>query len=308
MSLRAINQNLIPVLLALLRERNVTRAARRLAMSQPAMSKALTQLRATLDDELLVRAGRGLVLTRRGEDLLGPVAAICADLERLWRPQTFDPALSTRQFVIAGTDYCAMLLVPALASTLAREAAGVSMRFVDLGPQQLMEDRSDIDFAMIPDFIIPPQILETGGVMPLFVDDFVVVVAKDHPMAKDPDRVSAHTASIAFANDDPLLPKELRGTMPTPVSEGSALAIVRQFLSLPILALLTGAQAVVPRRLVDLISPIITLHVVEGLVPPRPVQMVLAWPKRRDGDADHRWFRERVATAMSKEQTGPISP
>ena len=84
MSLRAINQNLLPVLLALLRERNVTRAAQSLGLSQPAVSKALIQLRAILHDELLVRAGRGLVLTRRGEELLAPVAAICQDIEQLW--------------------------------------------------------------------------------------------------------------------------------------------------------------------------------------------------------------------------------
>lgn len=303
MSLRAVNHNLLPVLLALLRDRNVTLAARNLGLSQPAVSKSLTQLRAILGDELLVRAGRGLVLTKRGEDLLAPVAAICESLDRLWRAQTFDPAASTREFVIAGTDYCAMLMVPALAQALAVQAPGVSMRFVDLVPQMLMEERADIDFAMAPDFMVPPPLMEAGGVMTLFVEDFVAVVAKDHPLAAARDgplKDTGSTPSILFGNDDPLLPRELRGAMPLAIPSPT-LAVVRQFLTLPLLALLTGAVAAVPRRLVTLISPLLPLHIVPGAAPDRQVSMVLAWHKRRDGDADHRWFRDLIATHLADD-------
>lgn len=302
MSLRAINQNLLPILLALLRERNVTRAARSVGLSQPAVSKALIQLRAILKDELLVRAGRSLILTKRGEKLLGPVEAICEDLERLWRAQTFDPATSSREFVIAGTDYCAMLMVPALAQALATQAPGITMRFVDLVPQQLLEERTDIDFAMLPDLMVPRQLVDAGNVIPLFVDDFVAVVARDHPLAAADASLAddiAGTPRIAFGNDNPLIPKELRAAAPMGLPGSPTLAIVQHFLTLPLLALLTGTSAVVPRRLVAMVAPVIPLHVLDIAVPDPPVSMVLAWHKRWDGDPDHRWFRKLVADNMS---------
>ena len=126
-------------------------------------------------------------------------------------------------------------------------------------------------------------------------------MGKDHPLAaagaSNPQDFTA-TPSIAFGNDDPLLPKEFRGTMPLSVPGSPTLAVVRQFLTQPLLALLTGSMAVAPRRLVELIAPIVPLHVLEGVVPAQQVEMVLAWPKRRDGDADHRWFRNLVAAHL----------
>ncbi|NIJ06575.1 DNA-binding transcriptional LysR family regulator [Sphingomonas vulcanisoli] len=306
MSLRSINQNLLPVLLALLRERNVTVAARSLGLTQPAVSKSLIQLRAILGDELLVRSGRGLALTKRGEELLDPVAQICESLDQLWQARIFDPAKSRRQFIIAGTDYCPMLLVPALVDTLRAQAPGVSMRFVDLVPDALMDDRADIDFAMTPDFMLSQQLRDATGIMRLFDDDFVAVVAKGHPLSADgasPPKDMSDTPSILFGNNDPLLPKDLRGTMPLTVPSPT-LAVVQQLTTLPLLALMTGTVAIVPRRLIDLLIPTLPLHIIEGIVPEREVTVVLAWHKRRDGDADHRWFRDLIATHLGDTSLG----
>ncbi|HVV92743.1 MAG TPA: LysR family transcriptional regulator, partial [Hyphomicrobiales bacterium] len=92
MNLRSVDLNLLVVLDALLTERNVSRAGRRIGLSQPAVSAALGRLRALFGDPLLVRAGRGLVLTRGAEDLIGPVREILAHIEQtlVERPR-FDP-------------------------------------------------------------------------------------------------------------------------------------------------------------------------------------------------------------------------
>lgn len=305
MSLRSINQNLLPILLALLRERNVTRAARSVGLSQPAVSKALLQLRAILGDELLVRAGRGLVLTRKGEELLPSVAAICGDLESLWRAHSFDPARSSREFVIAGADYCAMLMVPALARCLTAQAPGISMRFVDLLPQLPIEERIDIDYAMIPDFMAPQSLIDAGCIMPLFADELVAVVANSHPLAAaHPSQRAqmAKPASITLVSNDPLLPKEMRATLPVTVAGSPTLAVVGQFLALPLLALVTDGMAVVPRRMMEVIAPYVPLRILDDLVPVRRVDMVLVWPKRRHDDEDHRWFRGLVATHLRDDR------
>ena len=175
------------------------------------------------------------------------------------------------------------------------------MRFVDLVPQLLIEERTDIDFAMTPASFVPQQMIDAGGVLPLFVNKFVAVVAKDHALAVPGASLTdllAGTPSIVFGNDDPLVPKELKGTSQVRVEGSPTLAVVQQFLSQPLLALLSGSIAVVPLRLVELILPVVPLHVLDVPVPKIQVEVVLAWPKRRNGDADHRWFRELIAAQL----------
>src|SRR5215813_11432238 len=78
MQLGSVDTNLVVTLLALLRHQNVTRAAREVGLSQSSMSHALARLRAQFADPLLVPAGRGLVLSERGKELVEPVATAVA--------------------------------------------------------------------------------------------------------------------------------------------------------------------------------------------------------------------------------------
>lgn len=200
-----------------------------------------------------------------------------------------------------------MLMVPALAGALAEQVPGVSMRFVDLVHQLLIEERTDIDFAMVPDFMAPISLIDAGCATPLFVDEFVAVVAKDHPLAKATiaeRKVMTIPPSITLGTDDPLLPREVRATMPISIPGSQALAVVWHFLALPLLALLTGTVAVVPRRLIELIAPLVPLHVLDDMVPRRQVKMLLIWPKRRHDDKDHRWFCNLAAAHLRDDRFG----
>src|SRR5262252_7116159 len=97
MNISGLNLNLLPVLDALLAERNVSRAGTRLGMSQPAVSNALAQLRAVLGDPLLVRGPRGMIPTERALALAGPLRAALGALERgLDPPAAFDPLTAER--------------------------------------------------------------------------------------------------------------------------------------------------------------------------------------------------------------------
>ncbi|MCV6620085.1 LysR family transcriptional regulator, partial [Streptococcus suis] len=98
--------NLLRVLDALLRERNVSRAAERLSLSQPAVSNALARLRELLDDPLLVRAGRAMQPTPRALSLEAPIRHALQQIEHsLIAGEAFDPARSHQRFRIAVTDY-----------------------------------------------------------------------------------------------------------------------------------------------------------------------------------------------------------
>src|ERR1044072_1286367 len=101
MQLNRFDLNLLIALDALLREKNVTRAAERVFVSQPAMSAALHKLREYFNDPLLVRVGREMELTARGESLVEPVREALLPIQMMLGPQpTFDPKTARRDFTV----------------------------------------------------------------------------------------------------------------------------------------------------------------------------------------------------------------
>lgn len=133
MNLRNVDLNLLVVLDALLTERNVSRAGERIGLTQSAMSAALARLRELFDDPLLVRFGRGLVLTRNAEELIVPVRETLHRIEQtLLQKADFDPAADARTFSISASDYAGLVLLTPLVRALAAEAPNV---IIDLVPR-----------------------------------------------------------------------------------------------------------------------------------------------------------------------------
>ncbi|HEX2082373.1 MAG TPA: LysR family transcriptional regulator [Xanthomonadaceae bacterium] len=131
-NLAGVDLNLLVALRALLQERNVTRAAQVVGVSQPAMSNALARLRRLYGDELLVREGRGLVLTSVARELLHAVEPALGMVERTLRIQaSFDPAVANQHFRIAASDY-GMTLVAERLRGLQRTAPGVTVDLVQI--------------------------------------------------------------------------------------------------------------------------------------------------------------------------------
>jgi len=188
MSLRQVDANLLIALHALLRERNVTRAAKSVGLGQSAMSHALARLRAQLGDPLLVPSGRILVPTPRARALVVPVERAVANLEAVFAaPARFLPATSERTFQIAGTDNLALYLLPKLVSLLAREAPAVKVRYHSLpkdwaGPLR----RGEIDVKLGRAYPVADDLRSEQ----LLVEKFVCVVRKDHPVARAGSRLS----------------------------------------------------------------------------------------------------------------------
>src|SRR5882724_1587723 len=127
-NLAQIDLNLLVALDALLSEESVTRAGERLSLSQPAVSGSLARLRKMLGDDLLVRTGRTMTLTRFAETLREPVRDILRHIEQalVARP-AFDPAADSRPFTVYASDYTTMVLIRPLLEALASEAPEVSI-------------------------------------------------------------------------------------------------------------------------------------------------------------------------------------
>ena len=127
--IRNLDLNLLPVYQAVYESRSVVAAARRLRMTQPALSHALRRLRAALGDELFVRAGRGMKPTPFADRLAGPVRAGLLELRTAFSsPASFEPAQSDRLFRLAMADHAELLLMPGLLNGLGREAPGMRVQ------------------------------------------------------------------------------------------------------------------------------------------------------------------------------------
>ena len=175
MRLASLDLNLLVTLDALLRERNITRAGRRVGLSQPAMSAALARARDMFGDPLLVRQGRGYVLTPLAESVRVPLQEILVSIERtLERRATFDPRTAKREFRIAASDYVVIVLGQALTTRLAREAPLIRLRF-----QPLQEDAARLLSARRLDLTVHPiGALRGFESQPLFEERWTTVVWK----------------------------------------------------------------------------------------------------------------------------------
>ncbi|MBU5716576.1 LysR family transcriptional regulator, partial [Pseudomonas aeruginosa] len=103
--IKSMDLNLLKALDVLLDERNVTRAAARLGLTQPALSGMLARLRESFGDPLFARAQRGIVPTQRALDIGISVKQVLAEIDALLQPPSFDPATAQLTFSIAATDY-----------------------------------------------------------------------------------------------------------------------------------------------------------------------------------------------------------
>lgn len=183
MNILTFDLNLLRVLDVLLRERNVSRAAERLALSQPAVSNALNRLRDLLDDPLLVRVGRTMQPTPRALELEAPIRAALRQIEEsLGEGSRFEPARSRQRFRIALTDYAEMLLMPRLLARLAEQAPGVRIDVQHLSPRLPAEalEKGEIDLALGRFETLPPRF---AGVR-WMSETLQLVARRDHPQLR----------------------------------------------------------------------------------------------------------------------------
>lgn len=185
MNISNFDLNLLRVLDALLRERNVSRAAERLALSQPAVSNALNRLRELLDDPLLVRVGRSMQPTPRALTLEGPIRQALQQIHSsLSAGDSFNPALSQHRFTLALTDYAELICMQPLLQRLSQRAPGIQLAIQHLTPTLPAEamDNGDIDLALGRFMELPPRFQKRHWAS----ETLQLVVRQNHPALKAP--------------------------------------------------------------------------------------------------------------------------
>jgi DNA-binding transcriptional LysR family regulator len=291
--LTTVDLNLFVVLRALLAERHVTRAAARVGLSQSATSHALSRLRELYGDPLLVRRGRGLVLTPRAERILPALERGLSDLQAAIAAEpAFEPATARRSFTLGMADYTQALMMGNVLRALEREAPHVDLNV--LNPPDL-EDQivaGKVDLGLQVDSRSDHAPLESR---PLFEDEFVCLVRKGHPrigakMTMQSYLASRHVVVAPTGTAGSLVDTELaaRGL------ERRIALRVSNFLVAPIVVAETDFVNTMPKRLGVKLAERYGLR---ALPPPLALprfSFLLVWHPRLELDPAHRWLRELV--------------
>lgn len=183
MNPNALDIQLLQVFDAVMAERNVTKAARHIGLSQSALSHALGRLRERLDDPLLIRTSKGMEPTARALELIGPVRDAIRQVEAVFRSEPiFDPLQSKESFVIRIGDSNDFLLLPPLLKELEAKAPRVSLVVRHLSPADTLKGLEDgtLDCAVSALLKHPKSVRSTG----LMRDRMVCAMSRDHPSAR----------------------------------------------------------------------------------------------------------------------------
>lgn len=301
--MKSFDLALLPALDALLQEASVTRAARRLGLSTPAMSHTLARVRDELSDPLLVRSGRGMVLTPRAEALRPEVRALVEAARRtLDAPRSFDPATVDRAFVVAASDYVLTVLGHAVDRELGRVAPRLVLRFVpntrDDGALLRLGD-ADLSVGIYED--LPPEMRSRV----LLTDRFVCVVRDGHP--KVPKRLTLDT--YLAIDQVQVAPRGRPGGHVDDVlaERGLTRRVVRAvpyFHAALALVSTTDYLLTVPERMATAAAPALGLRVLELPIPTKPYALSLVWHPRYDADLAHRLVRDALVRAAGEHAKG----
>ncbi len=301
MDFHGIDLNLLVAFDALMSERNVTRAAAHVGVSQPAMSAALSRLRKLLDDPLFLRNANGLIPTPRARELASPLSQALRQIETtLVRNPVFTPAHTSQTFTLGLSDYPAFVLLPSLLQTLTEQAPGVSLNvrtFNDRNHAIDLLDSGKIDAAVgMPPSHTDSRIL----IRPILNDEFVTIVSDDHPAIQHGMNLSTYLAlpHILVSPED-----ERHGLVDQALAQHGktrmlALTLPQMF-AVPAIVAQTQMVATILKR-VPLSSPV---NQRLALFPPPitlpEVTYTLIWHRRNESHPAQQWLRALITELAS---------
>jgi len=301
-----LDLNLIVTLDVLLAERNVTRAAQRLALSQPALSARLNRLRDIFGDPLLLPARRGMVPTQRALDLKGPLHDALEGLRQVVAEgASFDPSTAVATIAVAASDYVQYAVLTPLIAALRREAPRIrfAWRTLHIPALSAQMERGEVDLALLA----PDSAPESLRMVHLYRDHYVAIARRDHPRVRgaldldlfcDLDHVivSARGGAFRGATDTALdaVGRSRRVVLSAPA-----------FLVVPQIVAGSDLIAVVPRRMAC--DHALELQVIEPPVPIPGFDIAMAWHDRATTHPMQRWLRTRIVGAARSRGEGPTA-
>jgi len=313
MSFQNLDLNLLRVFDAVMTEQNLTRAADRLAMTQPAVSNALKRLRDALNDDLVVRTAHGVRATPRAEELWPTIRRSLAALQAAVAPDSFDLSSVQTAFRLAMADSTAALFLPPLISAMEKEAPGMRIRMMPLTTREprpmLINGEIDLAVGSFPGVL---DELSTGQGQNaskirhqrLYEGRYVCVMRKGHPLAASGELTldgycSAHHLQVSFSGRahgmaDVVLAKIAR--------ERTTLLTVNQYFTAGRVIANSDLITILPYHLIAAtgMSDALVWMDLPFSLPQMTVDML--WHERDMRNRAHQWLRERIVMQVESGQ------
>jgi DNA-binding transcriptional LysR family regulator len=299
-----LDLNLLVSLDVLLAEGNVTRAAKRLGLSQPALSAQLKQLRESFDDPLLIPAPRGMTPTSRAEALREPLRETLAQIHALTAAaRPFDPASAGQTFRIVASDAIHQVASALLAVRLGQRAPGCRIALLSYDGARTQEQMAagEIDLWLGARSSVPPNLRARI----LYEEHFLCVMRRDHPLAAGPLDLDR------FCALEHVLVSPTGGGFHGIVDESLAAVgrrrrvtvSVNSFLLVPAVIAESELIATVPARLARSWGQQLAV-----LPPPCEIadfSVMMGWHARAHADPAQVWLRQQLMALLSDEERSP---
>ncbi|MDB5875446.1 MAG: uncharacterized protein JWQ07_4888 [Ramlibacter sp.] len=296
-----IDLNLLAALEVLLAERNVTRAAAALHITQSTMSGTLASLRELFDDELLVRVGRELQLTPLASSLRLPTQDALRRIDALLLTQPhFDPATAARHFVIAASDYVVTAFLTDAVQAIHRQAPGVTFDLLATAEASEL-DTGKIDFVILPGHMVsqehPRQVL--------FDDGYTVVAWIGNEKVGSALTLEAYQSlgHVLFYGGKGVLPWFEQWYSNQYAAARRVEVRAHSFSLLPQLVVGTDRLATVQTRLAQRFVKTLPVRLIALPMAAPRVTISLQWNRLHDADPANRWMRETLLS-MAGEAGG----
>jgi DNA-binding transcriptional LysR family regulator len=311
---RTLDLNLLRVFDEVMTERNLTRAAQKLAITQPAVSNALQRFREAMGDELIKRSGREMAPTPRALALWPAVREALRQLQESITPSNFVPAAASTTFVLAMADATAAKLMPGLVEVMDRDAPGVSIRVVPLttrDPRRLL-DAEAVDLAIgyfpavFADLTARAQAGEAIAFahQRLYSGEYVCVMRRDHPLAGEPLTLDRYCAArhllVSFSGRPFGFVDEALALLGR---ERRIVLTVNQFFTAGKVVAHSNLLTVLPRHFVNVTGFADQLVLRDMPYPVPTVQVDALWHHRVHRLSAHEWLRETISAVAKKAFT-----
>jgi DNA-binding transcriptional LysR family regulator len=316
-----IDLNLLRIFDILYDERNVTRAAARLFLTQSAVSHALARLRDVLGDPLFMRIPSGLQPTERAHQLAPRLRVALAEIRSAVATPTFDPAKTRQRFVISAGSYFCALIVPKLIGLAHKFAPGISLQIVNVGTELVQAlDQQRVDLALSAFDKIPARFRSEV----LFSDEKVWAIGSHHPLAKQPfdhaallawPRLAIGIAPAAGQSREPparndlvlrvILETDEEAISPRSAQRTSASMMVYDSATALAVIAATDMVTLVPRRFAKACASSAQIRIIDfphGHA--ETVELSMLWHSRVHDDPGSLWLRALIRQAVNLSSAG----
>lgn len=306
-NLRTVNLNLLPVLRAALKHRNLTRAAEELNITQSGVSNSLKQLREHFGDELLVRSGRSLRLTEKAKQLVEPLEQAYAAIQNVVATDSFDPRTSRRAFKIATADYVTAITAPAMAAAMATEAPLMSIQMVTAHRRSASDLRAgNVDMVISPRQIIEAVVYDAPGT----AKDLRIEALGREPfvsLARKSDRAFARGLTQAAYLARPHASFHLDLEAHASLEHGYLLSegiqqfnriLTSDFTILPLIAARSDCVVLAPRSLARLAIRSLPLRIRPSPLPVPDLELMMIWRHSHAENLELAWLRSLLVRCI----------